>query len=211
METATISKGSWNRGRQNANKGRKLPPEALTAAEVNGLLAECGSECSTGLRNRALIVLLWRAGLRVSEALALLPKDIDRQAGTIRVLHGKGDKARTVGIDQQALAVLDRWMDRRAELGINGRKPVFCTLDGAAVATVYVRNLLKRLAKQAGIEKRVHPHGLRHTCAAELRAEGSDIGVISKQLGHTNISTTARYLDHIAPTAVIDTMRNRTW
>ena len=71
--------------------------------------------------------------------------------------------------------------------------------------------MLKRLAARAGIDKRVHAHGLRHTHAAQLRAEGIDIAIISRQLGHASISTTARYLDHIAPTAVIDAIRNRTW
>ena len=68
-----------------------------------------------------------------------------------------------------------------------------------------------RLAKKAGIEKRVHPHGLRHTHAAELREEGVDIAIISRQLGHSSIATTARYLDHIAPQTVIDTVRAREW
>ena len=68
-----------------------------------------------------------------------------------------------------------------------------------------------RLARKAGLEKRVHAHGFRHSHAAQLRAEGVDIGIISKQLGHQSIATTARYLDHIAPLAVIDTMRKRVW
>ena len=71
--------------------------------------------------------------------------------------------------------------------------------------------MLPRLARRASIEKRVHPHGLRHTGAAELRAEGVDIGIISKQLGHTSIATTARYLDHVAPVTVIRAMRTRNW
>lgn len=211
METTTTATGEWNRGRENANKGKTLPAEALTADEVNRLIAACGSRSPTGMRNRALIVVLWRAGLRVSEALGLAPKDIDHAAGTIRVLHGKGNKSRVVGIDQQALAVVQRWMDRRAELGINGRQPVLCTLNGQPMATAYVRNLLKRLATKAGIEKRVHPHGLRHTCAAEMRSEGHDIGIISKQLGHSSIATTHRYLNHVNPAAIINTMRARTW
>jgi integrase len=70
---------------------------------------------------------------------------------------------------------------------------------------------LHRLGHAAGIAKRVHPHGLRHTHAAELRAEGIDIGIISKQLGHTSIATTARYLDHIAPVAVIAIIAGRSW
>ncbi len=79
------------------------------------------------------------------------------------------------------------------------------------MADAYVRVMLKRLAARAGIEKRVHAHGLRHTHAAQLRAEGVDIAIISRQLGHTSITTTARYLDHIAPMAVIETMRSRVW
>jgi integrase len=66
------------------------------------------------------------------------------------------------------------------------------------------------LAVKAGIEKRVHPHGLRHAGAAEMREERMDIGVTSKQLGHSSIATTAKYLDHISPTAVIDAMKGRT-
>ena len=68
-----------------------------------------------------------------------------------------------------------------------------------------------RIAFRAGIEKRVHAHGLRHTHAAQLRTEGVDIAIISRQLGHASINTTARYLDHLAPTAVIEAMRSRAW
>lgn len=193
------------------NKGKKLPVEILTNEEVGKLILACSNRAPTGIRNRALIVCLWRCGLRVSEALALRPKDIDSKAGTIRVLHGKGNKARTVGIDPQALAVIQRWLDRRAELGITGRSPVFCTLDGSGIASVYVRNLLRRLGVKAGIEKRVHPHGLRHTHASELRQEGIDIGIICRQLGHANTAVTARYLDHVCPKSVVETMQNRVW
>ena len=70
---------------------------------------------------------------------------------------------------------------------------------------------MPRLAAKAGIAKRVHAHGFRHTHAAQLREEGVDIGIISKQLGHRSIATTARYLDHIAPVAVVQAMRGRRW
>lgn len=71
-----------------------------------------------------------RGGLRLNEALQLLPKDLDGDRCTVRVLHGKGDKARLVGLDDGAWAILQRWMDRRAELGITGHRRVFCTLAG---------------------------------------------------------------------------------
>jgi integrase len=83
--------------------------------------------------------------------------------------------------------------------------------DGDAKGHVKARVSGKRLAARAGIDKRVHAHGLRHTHAAQLRAEGVDIAIISRQLGHASITTTARYLDHIAPTAVIEAMRHRRW
>ena len=208
--TTTIV-GTWNRGRSNPNKGRKLPPEPLTETEVAGLIKACSNRAPTGIRNRALIAILWRAGLRISEALGLLPKDLDPAQCTIRVLHGKGDKYRIVGLDAGAWALLERWIDKRRSLEISGRLPVFCTLDGGTLQASYVRNLLPRLAKKAGIEKRVHAHGLRHTHASELRTEGIDLGVISKQLGHASIATTARYLDHINPQRVVETMRGRHW
>lgn len=194
-----------------SNKGRRLPPEVLTEAEVSALLRACSNRAPTGVRNRALIVLMYRGGLRVGEALALRPKDLDRAAGTIRVLHGKGDKARTVGLDPQAFAVLERWLDRRAARGINGHAPIFCTLHGASVSSSYVRVLLPRLAKKAGIVKRVHPHGLRHTHAAELAREGVPARLIQEQLGHGSLQTTDAYLRKIAPTDLIDAMQKRTW
>jgi integrase len=75
----------------------------------------------------------------------------------------------------------------------------------------YVRALLGRLGAAAGLEKRLHPHGLRHTHAAELAAAGVPVNVISRQLGHANSGVTARYLDHVAPAHVIATMQRRQW
>lgn len=193
------------------NKGRKLPAEVLNREEINRLMRACSKRAPTGIRNRALIAVLYRGQLRIGEALALKLKDLDRKAGTVRVLHGKGDKARTVGLDDGAWAILELWLRCRRDLGLAGRHPLFCTLKGAPLLPSYCRSLFARLARKAGIEKRVHPHGLRHTGAAELRAEGVDIGIISKQLGHSSIATTARYLDHIAPEQVVAVMCKREW
>src|SRR5688572_13302450 len=76
---------------------RRFPPEVLTDQEVRALMDACGRYTATAVRNRAMIAVLYRSGLRISEALALYPKDIDFASGAIRVLHGKGDKSRTVG------------------------------------------------------------------------------------------------------------------
>jgi site-specific recombinase XerD len=194
-----------------ANKGRKLPAEPLAPDEVKSLIRVCSKRAPTGVRNRALVVTLYRCGLRVSEALALMPKDLDAANSTIRVLHGKGDRSRTVGLDAGAWALLQLWLERRAALGLNGRQPVFCTLKGKPVSAAYVRMLLPRLARRAGIEKRVHAHGLRHTHAFELASEGTPIHVIQCQLGHSSAATTDRYIRHLRPEAVIEQMKGRTW
>jgi site-specific recombinase XerD len=193
------------------NKGRKLPPEPLAPEEVKALIRACSKRAATGIRNRALIVTLYRAGLRISEALALLPKDLDPTNSTIRVLHGKGDHDRVVGLDAGAWAILQLWLDRRAALGINGHARVFSTLKGRPVKPAYVRTLLPRLARKAGIDRRVHAHGLRHTHAFELAGEGTPIHLIQAQLGHASAATTDRYIKHLHPAAVVDAMKARTW
>lgn len=192
----------------------KYPVEILTREEAITLLQACNTRYAAGTRNRALVAVMYRGGLRVSEALALYPKDIDA-AGTIRVLHGKGDKARTVAMDPAAFGVLKAWMDFREKLNIPADAPVFCTYSegnvGKPIATAYVRNLFKRLAYRAGIKKRVHAHALRHAFATEMRQEGIEIGVISAALGHASIATTHTYLKNVAPKAVIEAIQARTW
>jgi site-specific recombinase XerD len=192
-----------------ANKGRTFPAEILTPEEVGMLFRACSNKAPTGIRNRALLTILYRSGLRVSEALDLSLKDIDRQACTVRVLHGKGDRARVTGIDPHSFAAIDRWIDKRKELGLARRSRLFCTLEGKPIDTSYVRHLMKRLATKAGIDKRVHAHGLRHTLAAELAAERKPMNVIQAQLGHGSLATTSRYLAHIRPQQLIDEMQQR--
>ena len=190
---------------------RKLPPEVLTDAEVRSLMAACAGPPLTAARNRALVALLYRTGLRIGEALAIEAKDVDLASGTIAVLHAKGGSWRVVGVDAGALAVLAEWTALRGRLGVGPRSPLFCTTRGGPVSCGYTRRLMRSLGRAAGIHKRVHAHGLRHTLAAQLRAEGVDIGIISRQLGHRSIATTARYLDHIAPVDVVRAMRGREW
>lgn len=178
---------------------------------MRALLGACSTRSSTGLRARALIVLLYRSGLRLAEALALHPGDVDLEAGTVRVLDGKGHRPRTVGIDPGAAAILERWSARRRELGLGGRHPLLCTLGGGHLGTSYVRRLLPRLGARAGINRRVHAHGLRHAHAAELSAEGFPTALIRDQLGHASLATTDRYLRHIAPAELIGAVASRAW
>jgi site-specific recombinase XerD len=204
------------KGRIPANKGKRYPPEPLSHDEVARLLAACPHRGLAGIRNRAIIVTIWRCGLRIAEALSLAPHDVDLKAGTVRVRRGKGDKTRVVGIDPQATAVIERWLQARAKLRPMPRAaPLFCTISrgniGHRVHSAYFREALKAYAAQAGIDKRVHPHGFRHTHAVELLREGAPLTVIQKQLGHSNLATTARYLDHLLPREVIERMQGRVW
>ncbi len=191
-----------------SHKGKKYPPEILTSEEITVLLKTPSNRAPTGIRNRALLYLGYRSGLRLSEALALYPKDVETDKGVVRILHGKGDKARTVGLPMDACVALDRWLDKRKKLKLSNKSPLFCTLDGKPMSDAYVRALMKRMQVRGGIDKRVHFHGLRHTCAWELAKKGVPMPIIQKALGHTSLQTTDRYLSHVAPIDVINVMRN---
>jgi site-specific recombinase XerD len=182
---------------------RRFPAEPLGLADVEALRAACSRRAPTGIRNRALIAVLFRSGLRISEALALLPKDLDSAGGSLRVLHGKGDKARTAPLPSDAAEAVDRWLDCRKRLRLTGRHPLFCTLKGEPLWDSYVRTLCKRLAAKAGIEKRVHPHGLRHGWALGQVQSGTSLNAIQQLLGHRSLHTTSVYLQHIAPAAAV--------
>jgi site-specific recombinase XerD len=180
------------------NKGHKYPPEPLTPFEAAAIIGQCSPRAPTGIRNRAMLTLFYRSGLRVSELLALRPVDLNLADHSARVLHGKGNRATVRYWHPSADDTLLRWLDERKRRGLarSGAR-LFCTLAGDPVSDDYVRNLLRRLAVKAGVEKRVHPHGLRHSYAVELRKARMDIAAISKLLGHSSVSVTARYLDHL--------------
>jgi site-specific recombinase XerD len=199
------------------SKGRRRPPEPLTPTEVHALLRAASNRSSSGLRVRALIGVLYGAGLRVNEALNLYPRDVDTHECTVRVREGKGGKARLVGIDPPSCALLDAWLARRKTLGLTGRHPIFAVYTrngakfGAAIDSRQVRASLARLGERAGVDKPVRPHGLRHSLAFDLAERGVPVHKIRAQLGHTNVATTSRYIDHLRPGDVIDMMRERDW
>lgn len=180
------------------NTGLTFPPEPLTNAEALALLAVIPQRTKTGVRDRSLFGLLWRTGLRVSEALDLRPHHVDYDLKRVTVLHGKGDKRRTVGIDDFGLFALQPWLLERAMLGVPQDRPLFCTTQlpgrGNRMYSAYVRVALHKYGVKAGIPKRVHPHGFRHTLACDLVHEGFSINHVQAQLGHSNVATTATYL-----------------
>jgi len=200
---------------QQTTKGRKFHIDTLSKDEVMSLAEQC-NKGDSGLRNKVLIVVLYRCGLRVSEVLSIRSSDYNQNEGTLRVI-GKGNKMRMVGLDSQTRMNLDLWMLKRKELGINGigNPPIFCGISkqnyGQPIQTVYVRNLLKRLAEKAGIEKRVTPHQLRHTFAHDLLNEGIGLQHIQISLGHSAIATTSKYLQRFNPKETIEAIKERVW
>jgi site-specific recombinase XerD len=189
----------------------RRPAEPLTDDEVGALLAHCSRRAPTGIRNAALIAVVYRSGLRIGETLALRPADVDLDSLTIRVLHGKGDRSRTVALDPQAAAFVQRWLDARKRRGLTRSAFLFCTLEGKPMDSSYVRHALPRTAARAGIVKRVHAHGLRHTFASELAAEGVSLPHIQTLLGHQHLQTTAVYVHQLRPEAALEVVRGRTW
>lgn len=192
------------------NKGKSYPAEPLTPAEVTAVIGQCSAKAPTGIRNRAMLTLLYRSGLRISELLALRPGDVNLAKHTVRLLDTKSGQAQTRGFHPSADDALGRWLDTRRELAARGgwkNGKLFCCLDGEPVSDDYVRVLLRRLAAKAGIDKRVHPHGLRHTFAVELEEAGTPVTVISKLLGHSSIAVTARYLDHLTNGQAVDALQ----
>lgn len=194
-----------------STKGQRFPVEILTSDEVRGLMGATSRRGVCGVRDRALIATMYRGGLRVSEALSLSPKDVDLGDGTVRVLRGKGGKSRVVALDPEAVALVELWLVKRGQLDAPKGAPLFCSLSGGPLARPNVTQKLKALAAKAGIQKRVHPHGLRHSRAMDLVQNGTPVTVISAAFGHANVSTTNTYLSHIAPAEVIAAMRGGTW
>ena len=204
-----------------ANKGRQLKQSVLTPTEFERILRLCSLRAPTGIRNRALLGVMYRGGLRIGEALALMPGDFDQASGELRInttkrvrIGGKVasvERPRTVALDSDFVAVLMRWIDRRRQLGINGGKPIFCTLKGSPISTSYARTVLPRLAQRAGIEKRVSPHTLRHSFAYEWARAGRPLPALMLALGHSQLTTTARYVAHFGTPEVLSLMRASRW
>jgi integrase len=201
-------------GKKPANAGHKYPVEVLTRAEASAILKAAGRGYS-GARDRAGFALMYRAGLRVTELLRLMPKDLDVDGGMVTILHGKGDRRRTIPVDPQAMALVELWLRLRRDLELTARHPFFCTISqpnpGQPYWSSVVRKKLKNTAVKAGVTKRVHPHGLRHTYATELAREGVPVHIIRRLLGHQSLDTTERYIAKLHPADLAAVIHLRTW
>ncbi len=177
--------------------GRPLP-KSLTESEVEALLQAPDVSQFLGLRDRAMIELLYACGLRVSELIELPVSQLNLRQGVLRVV-GKGNKERLVPLGEEAADWLDRYQHqaRSALLAERMSDALFVTQRGAAMTRQAFWYLIKRYARQAGITTGLSPHGLRHSFATHLLNHGADLRVLQMLLGHSNLSTTQIYT-HVA-------------
>jgi site-specific recombinase XerC len=155
-------------GRIPPNKGRRYPADPPSVDEIVAVMRQAG-DGRHGRRMRGLIVVLWRAGLRIHEALTLTETDLNERRRSLLIRHGKGDRRCEVGTVPWAWSVLSGWTADRAALPPG---PLFCVIGGptrgGAWSATAVRAELRHLALQAGVRRRVAPHQLRHAHAVEL-------------------------------------------
>jgi site-specific recombinase XerD len=157
-----------------------------------------------------LIVILWRAGLRIQEALSLAEADLDHRRGASLVRRGKGGRRREVGMDHWGWDELHPWLERRVELPVG---PLFCVINGATRGRHWFSAAagadMRRPTLAAGVRRRFAPHQLRHAHAVELAREGVPLIVIQRQLGHSNLGITSIYLQGIDNAEIIETVHAR--
>jgi len=181
----------FHAGRAPRNKGMRYPADPPTIEEIITVMRRAGDSVH-GRRLRGLIVVLWRAGLRINEALALTEADLDPRRGSLLVRRGKGGRRREVGMDDWAWEQLAPWLQARVQLPVG---PLFCVVNGATRgrpwAAAAARSELRRIARQAGVRRRFAPHQLRHAHAVEMAREGVPLIVIQRQLGHSNLGITS--------------------
>jgi len=183
-------------------KPRTLP-KILEKEEVERLLDQPNPRFPTGLRNRAILEMFYRCGLRLSELVNLKPSHFRWNLGEV-VVRGKGGKERVIGIDSRALVWIERWKIKRPK-----SLYFFSTLKGGKLCPRYIEQMVDREAKAGKIEKHVTPHMLRHCFATDLLSSGKfNIREVQTLLGHSDISTTEIYT-WVRPKDLSEKLKNR--
>jgi integrase/recombinase XerD len=181
-------------------------PRTLSPSESERLIEAANGATPRSLRDRALVELMYGAGLRVSETVGLFRTSVDLDARIVRVL-GKGDKERIVPLGRPAAEAVRRYLALgRPHLDRRYRQDLFLNARGGALTRAGAFMILRKLAEKAGLEpERVHPHLLRHSFATHLLEGGADLRSVQEMLGHADLSTTERY------THVSDRRRRETY
>jgi integrase/recombinase XerD len=173
---------------------RRLP-KAISVSQVEALLAAPDGETPLGLRDRALLELLYGTGARISEAIGLDVDDLDRAAGLVR-LDGKGGKQRVVPVGSYAARAVEAYLVRaRPSLAAAGRglPALFLNSRGGRLSRQSAWTVLRAAAARAGIPEDISPHTLRHCFATHLLDGGADVRVVQELLGHASVTTTQVY------------------
>jgi integrase/recombinase XerD len=169
-------------------------PRTLSPGEVERLIAAANGTTPRSLRDRALVELLYGAGLRVSEAVGLERGAVDLEGRLVRCI-GKGDKERIVPLGREGVEALRRYLSRgRPYLDRRHRPELFLNVQGGGLTRAGAFLILRRLAGNSGLDpKRVHPHALRHSFATHLLEGGADLRSVQEMLGHADLGTTELY------------------
>lgn len=172
--------------------GRYLP-EVLSVQEVEDIMASVDLSTWSGLRDRAILEVLYGCGLRVSEVVSLKVSDIFLKDGFVRVI-GKGDKQRVVPLGEMAAEAIVAYMDARIDAADDETEAMlFLNKSGRPLSRISVFTMVKRQAMAAGVRKEISPHTFRHSFATHLIENGADLRVVQEMLGHESILTTEIY------------------
>ncbi len=186
---------------QAMSSARQAPrlPKTLSETQVEALLSAPDIDTPLGLRDRAMLELMYASGLRVSELVALKTVEVGRNEGVVRVVGGKGNKERLVPFGDEAGSWMERYLSasRTALLGERSCDALFVTARGDGMTRQTFWHAVKRYARKAEIHAPLSPHTLRHAFATHLLNHGADLRVVQMLLGHADISTTQIYT-HVA-------------
>ena len=173
--------------------GRSLPG-SLSEREVTALLAAPDVEQPLGLRDRAMLELLYASGLRISELVGLTATALNLRQGVLRII-GKGGKERLVPVGQEALKWVERYLESARPMLVRGRatSALFPSRQGRPMTRQTFWHAIKRYAAVAGIDRDISPHTLRHAFATHLLNHGADLRAVQMMLGHADLSTTQIY------------------
>lgn len=177
-------------------KSSKRLPFVMSNEEVDELLEAPDISKDNGMRDRAMLELMYATGLRVSELLSLRFRNLNMQNGLITV-YGKGNKQRSVPVSSFALEFLRKYIDgpRKRVKGSKDTDIIFLNRDGKALSRTYFFMQVKRYAEEKGIDSSVSPHTLRHCFATHLLENGASLRAVQEMLGHSNIATTQIYTE----------------
>jgi tyrosine recombinase XerC len=179
-------------GISSPKRERRLP-SILTKDHLTALISAADEQTPQGLRNRAILELIYAAGVRLSEIVALDLRHVDLAERTL-IVRGKGNKERMVLIGAPAQQALQRYLSQgRPKLSTQDSSALFLNRDGGRLSGRSVQQIVRRHSLRAGLDERVHPHLLRHSFATHLLDGGAELRVVQELLGHASASTTQIY------------------